>query len=521
MGLYRGIVQSISVVCALVLVGCAAPSATLERGHASAGTSETKDAVALGLLNRMTWGADANGWRDVNQIGAQRYIERQLQPKDRQELPEAVQSRIAAMTITQRPNDQLVYDLEQRRKDSDAIANDEDKKAAQQAYQRELTRLGNEAATRFLLRALYGRDQLQEQMTWFWMNHFNIHQYKSNLRAMIGDFEERAIRPYALGSFRDLLAATVHHPAMLRYLDNEQNATGHINENYARELMELHTLGIGGGYTQTDVQELARVLTGLGVNVSGKPPNVRREMQSQYVHIGLFEFNPSRHDYGEKQFLGQTVKGRGLVEVDEVVDRLSRQPATARFISHKLALYFVSDDPPKALVDRMTVAFLQSEGNIAVVLRTMFDSPEFAASFGKKFKDPVHYVVSAVRLAYPDKPILNAAPMLGWLNRMGEPLYGRQTPDGFTMMSTGWTSAGQMTTRFEIAKAIGSGSAGLFRTDGPDPAERPAFPQLSNALYYQSIQPALSPTTKQALDQATSPQEWNTFLLASPEFMNR
>jgi uncharacterized protein (DUF1800 family) len=513
--------QSMSVACALVLVGCTAPPAMVDRGQASAGTSDTKDAVSLGLLNRMTWGVDAVGWHDASQIGAQRYIERQLQPKDTQALPEAVQSRIAAMTITQQPSDQIVYDLEQRRKESDAIANDEDKKAAQQAYQRELTRLGNEAATRFLLRALYDRDQLQEQMTWFWMNHFNIHQYKSNLRAMIGDFEERAIRPYALGSFRDLLAATVHHPAMLRYLDNEQNATGHINENYARELMELHTLGIGGGYTQTDVQELARILTGLGVNVSGKPPNVRRDLQPQYVRAGLFEFNPNRHDYGDKQFLGQTIKGRGLVEVDEVVDRLSRRPATARFISRKLAVYFVSDDPPKALVDRMTVAFLHSEGNIAVVLRAMIDSTEFAASFGKKFKDPVHYVVSAVRLAYPDKPILNAAPMLGWLNRMGEPLYGRQTPDGYTMMSIGWTSAGQMTTRFEIAKAIGSGSAGLFKTDGPDPTERPAFPQLSNALYYQSIQPALSPPTKQALDQATSPQEWNTFLLASPEFMNR
>ena len=184
--------QSMSVACALVLVGCATPSMTVERGQANSGTSESKDAVSLGFLNRLTWGADANAWHDASQIGAQRYIERQLQPKDRQELPEAVQSRIAAMTITQRPNDQLVYDLEQRRKDSDAIANDEDKKIAQQAYQRELTRLGNEAATRFLLRALYGRDQLQEQMTWFWMNHFNVHQYKNNLRAMMGDYEERA-----------------------------------------------------------------------------------------------------------------------------------------------------------------------------------------------------------------------------------------------------------------------------------------------------------------------------------------
>jgi uncharacterized protein (DUF1800 family) len=353
------------------------------------------------------------------------------------------------------------------------------------------------------------------------MNHFNVHQNKGNLRVMIGDYEERAIRPHALGKFRDLLAETVHHPAMLRYLDNERNAVNRINENYARELMELHTLGVNGGYSQRDVQELARILTGVGVNPGPDAPNVRRQLQAQYAHQGLFEFNPNRHDYGDKQFLGQTIRGRGLAELDEAIDRLSRHPSTARFISRKLAMFLVSDEPPAALVERMSQTFRQSDGDIAAMLRTLFDSAEFGQSLGRKFKDPVHYVVSAVRLAYDGKPILNAGPMLNWLNRMGEPLYGRQTPDGYPMIETAWASSGQMTTRFEIAKAIGSGSAGLFKTESPQPQERAAFPQLANALYFQFLQKALSPATRQALDQAASPQEWNTFLLSSPEMMSR
>ena len=184
-------------------------------------------------------------------------------------------------------------------------------------------------------------------------------------------------------------------------------------------------------------------------------------------------------------------------------------------------MYFVADEPPPALVERMAASFLSSDGDIAAVLRTMFGSAEFAQSLGRKFKDPVHYVVSAVRLTYDDKVILNTGPMLSWLNRMGEPLYGRQTPDGYPLTESGWASPGQMTTRFEIAKAIGSGNAGLFKTDGPQPTERPAFPQLANALYYQTLQKTLGQPTRQVLDQATSPQEWNTFLLSSPELMHR
>jgi uncharacterized protein (DUF1800 family) len=208
-------------------------------------------------------------------------------------------------------------------------------------------------------------------------------------------------------------------------------------------------------------------------------------------------------------------------EVNEALDRLAVHPATARFVSRKLALYWLNDDPPAALVQRMAQRFASSHGDIATTLETLFTAPEFAAAAGSKFKDPMRYVVSAVRLAYDGKPVLNVGPMLNWLNRMGEPLYGRVTPDGYALLGSAWDSPGQMATRFEIAKAIGSGSAGLFKTDGPQPQERNAFPQLSNALYYQSIAQTLAPATTKALDQAASPQEWNSFLLSAPEMMFR
>ena len=457
------------------------------------------------LLNRVTWGANPSSARELARMGPARYLAAQLQPAKEAALPPEVQAQVDAMTITRRPVDELAKEMESRRKGLDLLRTDDEKKAAQQAYQQELTRLGREAAARMLLRALYSPWQLREQMTWFWMNHFNVFQYKANLRVLVADYEERAIRPHALGRFRELLGATARHPAMLIYLDNAQNAANRINENYARELMELHTLGVDGGYTQRDVQELARILTGFTVNFDRKMP----------------QFIPGRHDYGDKLLLGRTIRGRGAAELDEALDLLARHPATARFICRKLALFFVSDDPSEVLVERLASTFRSSDGDIAAVLRELFASAEFRASLGTKFKDPVHYVVSAVRLAYDDKAILNAGPMINWLGRMGEPLYARPTPDGFALTRTEWASAGQMATRFEIARTLGYGAAGLFRAEGPQPAERPAFPQLANALYYESMQNTLAELTRQALDNATSPQEWNMLLLASPEFMNR
>jgi uncharacterized protein (DUF1800 family) len=497
----------------------ARPSLELDEPQRDTGGSPAPSPRQLGVLDRVTWGASGSSARAIAAMGTRGFLEQQLNPSGA--MPPAVQHQIDALSISQRTLDELVFDLEKQRKDADAIADPDQKKAAQQAYQQELNRLGREAATRTLLRALYAPDQLKEQMTWFWMNHFNVHQYKANIRVLVGDYEERAIRPNALGRFRTLLAATAHHPAMLRYLDNEQNAAGHLNENYARELMELHTLGVGGGYSQKDVQELARVLTGVGVNMTPNQPNVKADLKSQYVRDGLFEFNPNRHDYGAKVLLGEPIGSRGLAELDEALDRLARQAATARFISRKLATFFVSDDPPPALIEAMAATFRQTDGDIAATLRTMFSAPEFARSLETKFKDPIHYVVSAVRLAYDDKPILNTGPMLGWLNRMGEPLFAHETPDGYPLTQAAWASAGQMTVRFEIAKSIGAGSAGLFKTDGPQPLERPAFPQLANALYFRVMERRLSDTTREALDRSVSQQDWNLFLLASPELMYR
>jgi uncharacterized protein (DUF1800 family) len=502
---------SLVLAIATGLAGCV----TAPAPHPDQASAAHRDEA---FLNRVTWGVDPNSDAAIHKLGRENYLEAQLHPQATV-LPAPVASQIAAMRISQTSLEQLVVDLEAHRRAADAIKDDDQKKAAQQAYQQELQQLAREAASRSLERDLYSGNQLQEQMTWFWLNHFNVSENKANLRVMIGDYEDHAIRDHALGKFRDLLRATVLHPAMIRYLDNEQNALNHINENYARELMELHTLGVNGGYSQQDVHQLARILTGLGININPPAPAPAKGPAPQ--RFGLVEFNPARHDFGDKVFLGHTIKGRGFAEIDEAIDILAKQPATAQFVSQKLALYFVSDAPPKALTDRMSHTFMTSDGDIAQVLKVMFESPEFDASLNAKFKDPMHFVVSSVRLAYGDRPIVNAQPMLGWLNRMGEPWSSHETPDGYPLVASAWNSPGQLTTRFEIAKTIGSGPAGLFKTDGDKPVEQPAFPQLATALYYRDLEPGLKPSTREALAQATSPQEWNTFLLSSPELSLR
>jgi len=476
--------------------------------------------TAYQQVNHLSWGANTSAVEHFRQQGAEQYLQNQLHPDSCPLAPE-LQQQIDGMRISTTPLLDLVQQMEQQRKEADALSSDEAKKAAQQAYQQELNRLRRESATRHILRALYSPCQVQAQMTWFWLNHFSVHQGKGNLRAMLGDYEENAIRPHALGKFRDLLGAVATHPAMLRYLDNEQNAAGKINENFARELMELHTLGVDGGYSQHDVQELARVLTGAGINQNATDTLQKKELQALYVRRGLFEFNPARHDVGNKSLLGQPLQGKGLAELNEALDRLAAHPATARFVSRKLAIYWLADAPPAELIQRMADRFQKSQGDIADTLAVLLSSPEFARASGQKFKDPMRYVLSAVRLAYDQKPILNAGPILNWLERMGEPLYGRVTPDGYPLTASAWDSPGQMSTRFEIAKAIGSGSAGLFKTDGPQPQERAAFPQLANALFFQSVAATLTPATLRALEQASSAQEWNTFLLSSPEMMFR
>ena len=473
------------------------------------------------LLDRLTWGINASSAAHLQAVGTERWLNEQLHPAPNSPLPDGVRSQIEAMPDVHKFPFDIAVAFDAQAKSANQVADPDQRKAAQQVYQQAMNDRGKQAASPTILRALYAPDQLRERMTWFWFNHFNVHQYKANIRIMVGDYEDHAIRAHALGKFRDLLVATLHHPVMLRYLDNTDNAAGHLNENYAREIMELHTMGVGSGYTQADVEALARILTGVGIDVKPEDPKLKPEQQSQLVREGAFEFNPARHDYGDKTLLGRPIRGRGLAEVDEAIDILVHHPATATHLSKQIATYFVSDNPPDALVQKMAQTFKATDGDIAAVLATMVHAPEFTASLkpGVKFKDPVHYVLSAVRLAYDDKVILNTQPIQNWLNRLGEGLFNHETPDGYAMTSASWNGPGQMTLRFEIARQIGSGSAGLFKPDVPNAVDQPAFPLIQNSLYFNGLRQTLGPTTLAALDQAISPQDWNTLFLSSPEFM--
>ncbi len=339
----------------------------------------------------------------------------------------------------------------------------------------------------------------------------------------MGDYEEQAIRPHALGSFRSLLEASLRHPAMLRYLDNASNAAGRINENYARELLELHTMGVGSGYTQADVQEMARILTGVGINLQPAgtpPPRMRAGRQGDYLRSGFFEFNPNRHDYGAKTFLGQPLNARGMAEVQEALDRIVAAPATAQFIAHKLAVFFIADDPPPALVQRTAQAFTRSRGDIAATVAALLTDPE-AARFGRKFRDPLHYVLAATRLSVDQRVAADVAPVLGWINRLGQNLYAHETPDGYPQMQSDWASSGQMAARFEVARQIATRSAVLFRADPKEALEKPPYPMLSERASVRQRLPQWSQATQAALAQARNPADWNTYFLSAPEMMFR
>jgi uncharacterized protein (DUF1800 family) len=486
----------------------------------------------LRWLGRVTFGIDAASVAEYRRLGREKFLDEQLRAPaaDTGELA----TEIAGLTISRQSGDDRLRWFRTEQQRINTLPTEDAKQQARMAMNQAGNQAVYETARRHLMRALRSPAslQLREQMTWFWMNHFSVFSGKANIRWSLAEYEDKAIRPHALGSFRELVMASLTSPAMLEYLDNAQSAAGKINENYARELMELHTLGVSGGpsgsrYSQQDVQELARVLTGVGLNLSDNTPHFGPAQQALYIRRGVFEFNPARHDKGEKIVLGVRINGKGFDEVEEAVTMLCRQPATSRFISTKLAQYFVADDPPPPLVDRMARTFQKSDGSIAAVLKTMFLDKEFAKTLDapepklQKFKDPMQFVASSLRLAYEEKTLTNYHPAVNWLQQLGEPLYGRVTPDGYPLTEPAWTSSGQLVRRFEIARAIGSGNAGLFNAEDNSPGPTTGFPMLTSRLYYDSIEPALGVKTRQALEKTSSQQEWNTILLASPDWMQR
>ena len=316
-----------------------------------------------------------------------------------------------------------------------------------------------------LTRDIYANAQLQEVMTDFWLNHFNVYLRKNEqMPYYLVSFERDVIRPRALGKFEDLLEAVAHSPAMMLYLDNAESmgpnspaaqrakiaaarrpdakkkADAGLNENYARELMELHTLGVNGGYTQADVTQVARVLTGWTVD------------RPQFG--GDFVFAPQRHEGGTKTVLGTKIKENGEMEGRELLHMLAMRPATAQFLSRKLAIRFVSDDPPKALVDRMAKSYLSSGGDIPTVLKTLFHSPEFwaASDFRAKVKTPLEFVVSAARASNAN--IQNFQSLTNALRQMGMPLYGCMPPTGYKWDASDWVSTGALVDRMNFALSL-------------------------------------------------------------------
>ena len=301
-----------------------------------------------------------------------------------------------------------------------------------------------------LLRAIYSNRQLEEVLTDFWYNHFNVFLDKGADRFLVTAYERDVIRPHVLGKFRDLLEATAKSPAMLFYLDNWQSVGSNppqgragatprrgLNENYGRELLELHTLGVDGGYTQKDVTEVARCFTGWTIT--------RPQLG------GGFNFNARAHDQGEKVVLGEKIHGGGLEDGEKVLDLLAHHPSTARFISRKLAMRFVADEPPASLVDRMAQTFLKTDGDLRAVMRTMLESKEFwsVGAYRSKMKSPLELVASAVRAGNGD--VDYARTLADLVAQMGEPLYRKLEPTGYSNSGKEWLNSAGLVARMNFA----------------------------------------------------------------------
>jgi uncharacterized protein (DUF1800 family) len=421
----------------------------------------------------------------------------------------------------------------------------------------------SELAQAKLLRAIYSQRQFEEVMTDFWFNHFNVFMDKGLDRLMLTSYERDVIRPRALGKFEDLLVATAKSPAMLFYLDNwlsvgpdSAKALGipahpgpygnrnprpgrrnsGLNENYGRELLELHTLSVNGGYSQRDVTEVAKVFTGWTIENPAQG--------------GGFKFDPRMHEPGPKFVLGHRIKPRGEGEGLEVLHRLATSPQTAHFISLKLAQRFVSDDPPQALVDRMAKTFLKKKGDIREVLNTLFHSPEFwdDQTYRAKVKTPLEFVASAMRAT--DAGIDDAQPLVGQLNRMGMPLYGAQPPTGYSMKAETWVSSSALLNRMNFALALTGGKIKGVKVDtaqlaGSSPQQPDAMATLStletilitggvSTQTHDSITAQIEaarkngtqqkPDNKRKLTDAARSTDVSTIaglLLGSPEFQRR
>jgi uncharacterized protein (DUF1800 family) len=520
--------------------------------QACCAAAATSEAQALHVLQRLSFGPAPGDLAHVRDIGIDRYIDEQLHP-ERLALPPALADRLSGMATLRYSQRELAQRFKQANEQAKNDKNDKEDGHNDGAMARRqfFQQVASQAAEARLSRAIQSPRQLEEVMVDFWFNHFNVFQGKGLDRVLMANYEQEAIRPHVFGRFRDLLGATAHHPAMLYYLDNwlsaapgyqapkKAGALGKVsglNENYARELMELHTLGVDGGYTQQDVTELARMFTGWTLNAG---QGRRGKWASADEGGAVFFFDARRHDQGDKDWLGRHVGARGQAEGEWALDVLAAHPATAHHIAYELAQYFVADQPPQALVDRLAKRFLATDGDIRAVLMALFDSAEFRDPHqaGSKFKTPYQYVVSAVRAGAV--PVVNTRPLLAALYQFGMPLYGCQTPDGYKHTEQAWLNPDAITRRIGFATALAAGKLPLSRpVDEQDvgpmgakammrAAERvndgkgnPAWgtPPLDAAALLSTLGDAISARTRATVAQSEGGLQ-AAMVLGSPDFM--
>jgi uncharacterized protein (DUF1800 family) len=511
----------------------------------SAPREQTADQQVHHVLNRLAFGARPGDVDAVRAVGVDAWIDRQLYPE---RMPDAaVEQLLARFPTLGRTGEQLLADFPpaaavraqmQRR---DATMAMEDSVRRRQQGRPSYAFLGELASSR-VARAVVSERQLQEVMVDFWENHFNVFAGKDRTRYFLPEYDAQTIRPHALGTFRELLGAVAKSPAMLYYLDNWQSVADSgrptlraaqrpmnarqaarraaavqqrlaqnpqlqqaaqqaaqrrrgLNENYARELMELHTLGVDGGYTQQDVIEVARALTGW---------TIARGAQG-----GGFAFRGEVHDASAKTILGQSfAANRGVEEGEAVLDLLASHPSTAKFIATKLARRFVSDTPPVALVARATATFRRTKGDIREVVRTIVTSPEFfaSASYRAKVKSPFELVTSTMRAMHAPPDATPRASQL--VSRLGQPIFGHQAPNGYPETGDAWMNTGAILNRINFGLAAASGRVpGIRLSTWPLTAQIATSSREDqvDAVIQELFGGAVSSDTRQVLLTGTNP----------------
>ena len=453
------------------------------------------------VIDRLSFGAGPGDRAHVESIGPAAYIQTQLSPETLAEPNELTDQLNQIATL------QLTPLALFKQFSAPPNASSEQRQAAG----RRRRRLSQDATRSRLLMAVTSPRQLQEVMVDFWFNHFNVFEGKNLTRLWVGAYENAAIRPHALGKFKDLLSATAHHPAMLFYLDNWRNtdpdseaAKGPfrgLNENYARELMELHTLGVDGGYTQTDVETLARIFTGWST-VHPQQPDTD---ESGFI------FAANRHDSSNEVLLGQAIAGTGKAEGEQALELLAQHPSTAWHISYKLAQHFVADSPPEALVSQLSARFTATDGDIKAVLQTLFESNAFwnEAHFQRKFRTPYQYVLAQMRSlgigssgpAVTEETIKR---FTGALDQLGMPLYRCRTPNGYAQTEAYWLNPDAMMRRVSLAVAT---------VNQQKPKPEPA-------ALLETLKGQLSAETTDIVSRVPAPQQ-TAVILGSPEMMYR